>query len=444
MIEMIAEFDPVMQEHVRRVSKKETHYHYLSHKIQNKIIQLLENEVKASIIATIKEAVYYYVILDCTPDASHDEQMSLIIRCVDVTSSPIVRWQVFKDYVQGLTLKPLFETRLESRVESVKAFRFQAPKIRDALTYLGENDVDSKTRSDAQCLAKHEMENFEFLFGMVIWYELLNAINIVSKLLQSEDMHVDVAVQELAKLISFVHNYRENGFDKALIRPKEITSEMGIAAEFREKRPIKNKKHFDKSDSDNEEVAQAALESFKVGYFYYIIDQAFSSLQSRFEQFKKYEEDFGLLFKWEKLKSTDDETLMNFCMNLEKLFKDGDKYDIIGAELFEELSYLKGSIPKEARRAVDVLSYLKQMDGCYPNAWIAYKLLLTILVTVACAERSFLKLKLIKSYLRSTMSQERLNGLAMLSIEKKLAKKLECLCLIDTFASKNVRTAIFE
>ena len=45
--------------------------------------------------------------------------------------------------------------------------------------------------------------------------------------------------------------------------------------------------------------------------------------------------------------------------------------------------------------------------------------LLTIPVTVASAERSFSKLKLIKSYLRSTMSQDRLSGLAILPIEKE-------------------------
>ncbi|CAN1844157.1 hypothetical protein LINPERHAP1_LOCUS37353, partial [Linum perenne] len=35
-------------------------------------------------------------------------------------------------------------------------------------------------------------------------------------------------------------------------------------------------------------------------------------------------------------------------------------------------------------------------------------------------ERSFSKLKLLKSYLRSTMTQERLNGLAMVAIENNL------------------------
>jgi len=44
--------------------------------------------------------------------------------------------------------------------------------------------------------------------------------------------------------------------------------------------------------------------------------------------------------------------------------------------------------------------------------------MLTIPVFVVSAERSFSKLKLIKSYLRSTMSQQRLNRLVLLFIEK--------------------------
>ena len=67
----------------------------------------------------------------------------------------------------------------------------------------------------------------------------------------------------------------------------------------------------------------------------------------------------------------------------------------------------------------------------FPNTCITYKILLTILVIVASAERSFLKLKLIKSYLRSIISQERLSELAILSIENEILEKLKYKNLIS-------------
>ena len=57
---------------------------------------------------------------------------------------------------------------------------------------------------------------------------------------------------------------------------------------------------------------------------------------------------------------------------------------------------------------INVLNYIKRLEF-FPNACIAFKILLTIHVTIASTEISFSKLKLIKSYLRSTMSQERLS-----------------------------------
>ena len=239
---MIAEFDPVMQEHICRIKDGKIHNHYLGHNIQNELIHLLATEVKGNIIEKVREAKYFSIILYCTPNASHKEQMSLILSCVNISENPIKvkehfvefitvddttreglfndmiglikkldlniddireqrydngsnikgkeqgvekrlldinhktfytpcgshglnlvlyditnscpkvisffgivqriytlflsstkRWKILLDNVLSLTLKPLSQTCWESRIESIKAIKFQTPQIREAL-----------------------------------------------------------------------------------------------------------------------------------------------------------------------------------------------------------------------------------------------------------------------------------------------------------------------
>lgn len=76
-----------------------------------------------------------------------------------------------------------------------------------------------------------------------------------------------------------------------------------------------------------------------------------------------------------------------------------------------------------------------------PDVATALKLFLTLPVTVATAERSFSKLKLIKTFLRSTMSQERLSSLALLSIENARARNIDIKDAVKDFAHQNARRA---
>ena len=73
----------------------------------------------------------------------------------------------------------------------------------------------------------------------------------------------------------------------------------------------------------------------------------------------------------------------------------------------------------------------------------AFLLFLTIPVTTASAERSFSKLKLIKTYLRNSMGQERLRSLAILSIEHSKARNLKFDDIINTFAEQKARKKEF-
>nr|XP_047123051.1 zinc finger MYM-type protein 1-like [Hydra vulgaris] len=75
-----------MNEHLRKISNKELHTHYLGKDIQNELIQLLGNAIKKEIIQTANAMKYFSIVLDGTPDCSHVEQMTIIIRFVKVDS----------------------------------------------------------------------------------------------------------------------------------------------------------------------------------------------------------------------------------------------------------------------------------------------------------------------------------------------------------------------
>ena len=114
----------------------------------------------------------------------------------------------------------------------------------------------------------------------------------------------------------------------------------------------------------------------------------------------------------------------------------GESSDFQPFELFEELKTMIPNLPNFIIDVKQLLSYITEnsLKEIYPNIYIVIRILLTIPVSTASAKRSFSKLKLIKNYLRSTMGQERLSALAVLSIESDLASRLNYETIIKEFS----------
>ena len=92
---------------------------------------------------------------------------------------------------------------------------------------------------------------------------------------------------------------------------------------------------------------------------------------------------------------------------------------------------------KNFDEVINVLKELSPLRVAFPLLVKLIQLSLTIAVSTAQCEHSFSALKQIKSYLRSTMAQDRLVGLAVLSIEKDISKDLSLDKVVDQFASRD-------
>ena len=122
-----------------------------------------------------------------------------------------------------------------------------------------------------------------------------------------------------------------------------------------------------------------------------------------------------------------------------------DLEDHLSEELIQFLALLKTDLgacmDKKMNKEVQMYKLIKKngLESAYPNVNIVLRIYLSLMVTNCSGERSFSKLKHVKNEQRTSLGQDKLNYLTLLSIEHELLNEIEVKDIINKLASQKAR-----
>lgn len=543
LLKVIAQYDPLLENHLQHARENPKSVSYLSPEIQNEFICLLASTVRKQLLSDIKRNKYYGILLDSTPDLGHREQLSEVIRYVDVDfvtkkvvikesflgyieihakdaatlekviveqlesdhlplvdcrsqcydnasvmtghisglqqricarnhralfvncdnhslnlagvhsakhdplvitffgtieniynffSRSTLRWEQLKNAV-SITVKRECETRWSSRSEAVKAMYEGLDELVKLLEKLSDDKNQTiDTRTDAENLLQSIL-SFNFIVLLYFWHYFLGKIERVQKRLQDPTMNFKDAALDIESLEKKLKKNREVLCREAIETAKIRCAEWGIEVErrIRRRRRMPGELAQDSGLSAEEEVDRVMKS---------VLDRFQQETTTRFTRLHDLNSKFGFLLDVQTLlKSEDLDALRQNCLDFGNFYDT----DVEGGDLCLEICDCKmllvnrDSLPSSP---LDLLSFIVSYgDDVFPNLRIALQILLTISVSIASCERSFSKLKLIMSYLRASMGQDRLCSLALLSVERETLEKIDFDDVIDQFSTVRTR-----
>lgn len=244
-------------------------------------------------------------------------------------SSSLPRLHIFNEEAamlqeleRHITLKRLSETRFYSRLYSVKAVIENIAAIYKTIQRILNGEVKLIPSSTAQAAGIWaQMNTFEFYLLLIIWFNILQEVNILSQYFQQKSINIFAAIGLLKISKSKISSMRDEESFKKFEKLAEELSRKWIDVNYTESRLRKKKKFFDEKLAD--EPIIDSRQKFKVEVFYVIIDTIISQLENRFKDFENKVHYFRALnienFKSQCEPTEDDlnciHTLSNFYKN---------------------------------------------------------------------------------------------------------------------------------
>lgn len=346
-----------------------------------------------------------------------------------IESSP-TRHSVFEEIVKTTdsklkTLKSLSDTRWACRAEAVNCVRELLTAIIEAIEKTVEDTADAKVRAKGKGILL-QLKSFNFIVCLEIMEPILQLILKTSKALQSTRIDLCEAMDDVQSLSQALTDLRqdEEAFDMMYAKAEDFCKSKGIVI------PGTRKRHISTLLDENADTAATVStkkDEIKFFTYYPVLDSLLQGLNLRFSQDTK--NIISCVGKILKLKIED-------CTadNIQLLSK---KFNLNTSELIAEVRLLKTktTLNFPPVNVQDWLKWLAELDRgkTYENCASLFQKFSVIPVSSCSCERSFSKMSVVKTKLRSTMKEERLNSLLVPFVEQNLAVETSVQDVIDEF-----------
>lgn len=262
-------------------------------------------------------------------------------------------------------------------------------------------DFDNITEMTARGFANFLQDN-KNIFIIHILSNLLVFTDILFNILQAKNFDILYCSEKIVDFQNQLKHERKN-FNTVWSAITENSNELSV-----------NNHNIRQTEIDKKDYYRRL--------YFEIIDNIHTQIDIRFKSFEKLQY-FNLLnpTKYKCFVKKD-----NFPYNLLKNMQDiyGDFFNY--CKLQNELRVWYNLSESTDKSPIEIMNYFSEMNlKCgFSEVYKLAQLISTIPTTTASVERSFSSLKRIHTYCRSTQTQERMNNLSIISIEKELVFKL--------------------
>ncbi|CAC5390836.1 unnamed protein product [Mytilus coruscus] len=298
-----------------------------------------------------------------------------------------------------------------------------------------ETIVETSKNWDSETLIKAKgfiscLANFEVLVSFVVTKNCLRYLKQITVSLQQRSRDILSAYTEIQTVKSYLQDMRNEpeGYFEVMMEEAKYLAE-GIGSEPSVPSQCK------RQTLRNNTPATSVTEYYKRSVLIPFLDHLLNELNSRFSKHSQLVSQ-SLLLTPQVLVLSKTPDLPPGLQELSQMYK--DDMPCIGSLTSEYHRWYKKwtseDSPTDHKLPSTGIETLHACNGgFYPNIFALLKISCTPPVTTTEYERSFSSLKLLKTYLRSTMTSDRLNSLALMHIHR--STEIDKSAVIDQYAT---------